>query len=89
MLKFENFHSDDGGDGCFLWAVDEPTMNRVQFDIGSLILEDVLHGENAVHGEANVALCERERPRIEAACRRAFAIRPNTDIKLEPSDFNQ
>jgi hypothetical protein len=88
MLTFNDpFHSD-GILGCFIWA-DEPTMKRVRFDIGPKILEDVLHGGNPVHDEANVALCERERPRIEAACRRAFAIRPSRLIKLEPSDFHQ
>jgi hypothetical protein len=39
--------------------------------------------------DANVALCEKERTRIEAACRRAFANRPSTRVKLEPSDFSQ
>jgi hypothetical protein len=62
-------------------------MRRVRFDIGPNILEDVLHGGNAVHDDANVALCERNRERIEAACRRAFANRPSTHVKLEPSDF--
>jgi hypothetical protein len=49
----------------------------------------VLHGGNAVHDDANVALCEKERTRIEAACRRAFANRPSARVKLEPSDFRQ
>jgi hypothetical protein len=88
MLTFDpSFHSD-GVLGCVLWA-DETVMGRVRFDIGSRILEDVLHGGNAVHDDANLALCERERPRIEAACRRAFAIRPSEHIKLELSDFVQ
>jgi len=88
MLTFDvSFHSDDRALGCVLWA-DETEMGRVRFDIGSLILQDVLHGGNPVHGPANVALCERERPRIEAVCRHAFAIRPSGQIKLEPSDFN-
>jgi hypothetical protein len=34
-----------------------------------------------------VALCEKERTRIEAACRQAFANRPSTHVKLEPNDF--
>lgn len=87
MLKFDNdFHSGDRALGCILWA-EETVMERVRFDIGSCILQDALHGGNPVHGAANVALCKRERPRIEAACRRAFATRPIRQIKLEPSDF--
>jgi hypothetical protein len=88
MLTFDvSFHSDDRELGCVLWA-DETVMGRVRFDIGSLILQDVLQGGNPVHADANVALCERQRPRIEAACRHAFAIRPGRHIKLEPSDFS-
>ena len=86
MLTFDpSFHSD-GVLGCVLWA-DETVIGRVRFDIGSRILEAVLHGGNAVHDDANLALCERERPRTEAACRRAFAMRPSKHIGLEPSDF--
>jgi hypothetical protein len=86
MLTFDiNFHSDRML-GCVLWA-DETVMGRVRFDIGSRILQDVLHGMNLVHDDANVALCERERLRIEAACRRAFADRPAERIDLQPTDF--
>jgi hypothetical protein len=85
MLTFDvSFHSDDRA----FFGPMKTVMGRVRFDIGSLILQDVLHGGNPVHGPANVALSERERPRIEAACRHAFAIRPSGQIKLEPSDFN-
>jgi hypothetical protein len=87
MLTFDvDFHSDVLG--CILWA-EETAMGRVRFDIGPLILQDILQGGNPVHDPANRALCEREGPRIEAACRRAFVIRPSRLIKLEPSDFNQ
>jgi hypothetical protein len=86
MLTFDDrFHSDVLS--CLLWA-DEPTMNRVCFCIGPTILEDVLHGGNAVHDEANKALCDRERSRIEAACRRAFADRPSARVDLQPTDFS-
>ena len=88
MLTFDQSFFPDGVLGCVLWA-DETVMGRVRFDIGSRILQDMLHGGNPVHDDANVALCERERPRIEAACRSAFAIRPSRHIKLQPSDFNQ
>ena len=44
----------------------------------------VLHGGNPVHHEENVvALCMKERPRIEAACRHAFASRPSERIDLQ------
>jgi hypothetical protein len=86
MLTFDVSFHPDGVLGCVLWA-DETVMKRVRFYIGPNILEDVLHGGNPVHDDANVALCKRERPRIEAACRRAFATRPSRQIKLEPSDF--
>lgn len=43
---------------------------------------------NAVHDDANVAVCEKERPRIEAACRRAFAAWPSGRVDLVPSDFD-
>ena len=90
MLTFEDRFHSDGVLSCFLWAEsDEPTMKRVRFNMSPKILEDVLHGRNPVHDDANVALCERERPRIEAACRRAFASQPSARIDLRPSDFDQ
>ena len=86
MLTFEDRVQSDGF-GCFLWA-DEPALKRVRFGLGTEILEDVLHAGNGVNDDANVAVCERERPRIEAACRRAFAARPSGRVELEPSDFD-
>ena len=86
MLTFEEFHCANYG--CFIFAGETVTGRRVRFDIGSLILQDVLHGGNPVHDDANEALCDRERRRIEAACRRAFSIRPSERIELEPGDFN-
>ena len=86
MLTFEDTFHSDGLVSCFIWA-DEPTMKRVRFYIGPTILEDVLHGGNAVHDDANVALCNGNRERIEAACRRAFAERPGERIDIEPIDF--
>jgi hypothetical protein len=86
MLTFDPTFHTDGVLGCVLWA-DETLRGRVRFDIGANILEDVLHGGNAVHDDANVALCEKERTRIETACRQAFANRPSTHVRLESSDF--
>jgi hypothetical protein len=89
MLTFDNRFHSDGVLSCFLWAdSDEPTMKRVRFNIGPKVLEDVLHGGNPVHDDASVALCERERSRIEAACRRVFATRPSARIDLRPTDFD-
>jgi hypothetical protein len=87
MLTFNDRFQPDGVLGCILWA-DDPAMKRVRFDIGARILMDVLHGGNPVHHEANVALCKRERTRIEAACRRAFAARPSERIELQAADFD-
>jgi hypothetical protein len=87
MLTFDDRFHSDGVLSCFLWA-DEPTMKRVRFNIGPKILEDVLPGGNPVHDDANVALCDRNRERIEAACRRAFANRPSERIDLQSNDFS-
>jgi hypothetical protein len=65
MLTFED-RFESSVLACFLWA-DEPTMKRVRFGIGSKVLQDVLHGGNPVHDDANKKLCENERSRIEAA----------------------
>ena len=86
MLTFED-RFESSVLACFLWA-DEPTMKRVRFGIGSKVLQDVLHGGNPVHDDANKKLCENERSRIEAACRKAFASRPSESIDLEPDDFS-
>jgi hypothetical protein len=88
MLTFDNSFRSDRRFGCLLWA-DEPKMGRVCFYIGPTILQDVLHGGNPVHDDANVKLCERHRQPIEAACRRAFASRPSPRIDLKPSDFSE
>jgi hypothetical protein len=88
MLTFEDQFHSDGTLGCILWA-DETVKGRVRFNIGSEILQDVLHGQNPVHEDANITLCENERRRIEAACRKAFATRPNDRVNLHPTDFTQ
>ena len=87
MLTFDDdFHSDPTG--CFLCAKTEIGV-RVQFNIGTMILQDELDQKGpAINDEMNVALCVKERSRIEAACRRAFASRPSERIDLQPSDFH-
>ena len=87
MLMFDDHLAADGF-GCVLWA-GEPKAKRVRFDIGPKILVDVLDGQNPVHHDQNVELCEHARPRVEAACRRAFTERPANNIELVPSDFSE
>jgi hypothetical protein len=88
MVTFEDRFYSDGVLSCLLWA-DEPQMKQVRFNIGPAILQDVLHGGNPVHDNVNVALCETNRSRIEAACRQAFSKRPAASIDLQPMDFSQ
>ncbi len=88
MLTFDPVFHSDRALGCVLWA-DETVLRRVRFDMGHRILEDVLQGGNPVHDKANEELCERNRERIEAACRRAFADRPGERVELQPTDFSE
>ena len=44
MLTFDHEFASDSACGCLLWA-DGPSMKRVQFSIGPLILQDVLQAE--------------------------------------------
>ena len=73
---------------CTLWA-NEPKFKRVCFTINTDILPDGRKAVSGIHDFGELQLCEGERPYIEAACRRAFANRPNSDIELQPSDFAQ
>ena len=60
--------------------------NGRRFELNDTILVEVLGGTR--DREANLALCERERPRIEAACRNAQTRLPNdTVIALAKGDF--
>jgi hypothetical protein len=60
--------------------------NGRRFELNDTILVEVLGGTR--HREANLALCERKRPRIEAACRNAQTRLPNdTVIALAKGDF--
>jgi hypothetical protein len=90
MLAFDARFVPDGVEegllGCILWA-DEPKFGRVRFHLGSFILLDVLHGANPVHQDENVKFCESCRPRIEKACRRAFARDPDTRVEVRSIDF--
>ena len=87
MLSFDaEFRVSGYRNSCTVWA-SEPKLTRVRFSINNNILTDVLKGGNPAHDFANLALCERERPRIEAACRLAFTNRASADIQLQPRDF--
>ena len=60
--------------------------NGRRFELNDTILVEVLGGTR--DREANLALCERKRPRIEAACRNAQTRLPNdTVIALAKGDF--
>lgn len=87
MLTFdkEDFHLGDDrtGEGCLIWA----NAPRVSFFIGRTIFEIVGH-RSAFADEVLLARCREQRPRIEAACRRAFERQPGVDrIELQARDF--
>ena len=67
---------------CEIWVGD------VRFFLSNAILIEVLGGGRLEQREANIRLCERERARIESACRKAKARAPNQSvITLIKSDF--
>ena len=87
MLIFDpQFGLGQYENSCVLWA-SIGASRRIQFSIPPAVLKDLLNGGNPVHDIENAQLCERERPRIEAACRNAFAGWPSTRITLRTSDF--
>jgi primosomal protein N'' len=86
MLVFDEFVLSGQRNCCNLWAR-EPKFNRVCFSIDTNLLSNVL--KEAHIDLAELELCERERPQIEAACRRAFANRACREIELQPDDFEQ
>jgi hypothetical protein len=69
---------------CTLWAK-EPKLKRVCFSIDTNLLPNAPKGAHI--DLAELELCERERARIEAACRRAFANRASRCIDLQAADF--
>jgi hypothetical protein len=90
MLAFDDSFAvdsiEEGSLGCVLWA-SEPKFSRVRFHLRHQILMDVLHGENPVHHQKNIELCEKSRARIEKACRRAL-VRDQCDrVELNFTDF--
>jgi hypothetical protein len=71
----------------YLWA-EHQSRSRIRFEIGPDVLSDVLGGANPVHDSENVALCQRERLRITAACSTALRRSALNEIRLEPRDFD-
>ena len=71
----------------YLWA-EHQSRSRIRFEIGPDVLSDVLGGANPVHDSENVALCQRERLRIAAACSNALRRSALNEIRLEPRDFD-
>jgi hypothetical protein len=65
--------------------------DNVRFALSDAIMIDVLGGTSAWGAKeraTNLMLCERERPRIEAACRKARSREPHA-ITLQKGDFFQ
>ena len=68
------------------FVVSSGPMSQYTSESGLRVATDVLKalgGGNPVHSDDNVALCERERSRIEAACRNAFAEGPSPRILVD------
>ena len=87
MLVFDNeFVLSGQRNCCNLWAR-EPKLNRICFSIHTNLLPHEKGIQNQLVDLAELQLCERERPRIEAACQRAFTNRGGRLIELQPSDF--
>ncbi len=71
----------------YLWA-EHQSRSRIRFEIGPDVLGDVLGGATPVNDVDNVALCQRERLRITAACSNALRRSRRNEIRLEQSDFD-
>jgi hypothetical protein len=72
----EEFHKDDGRTGgeYFLWATKGD--DRLRFDIPRKVLQDRVGKFTAATA---IEFCERNRAKIEAACRLALSLAPNND----------
>jgi hypothetical protein len=71
-----------------IWA-DESPSRRVRFSIGASILTDQLGVENPVKDQVVIKLCEAQRDKIEAACRRAFQRDPSDRVTVTDADFEE
>jgi hypothetical protein len=84
----ENFHLGDErtGEAVLIWA-DAPN-HRVRFVIPVVsILMNMLGCKSAFANSMALDCCCEVRPRIEGACRRAYAKKPGSDIELRAEDF--
>ena len=64
------------------------SRSRIRFEIGPDVLSDMLGGGNPVDDAENVALCQRKRLRITAACSNALRRSALNEIRLDPRDFD-
>jgi hypothetical protein len=73
------------------WSQCEAWADGVRFHFNDALLVEVFGGVQACSAadrDANIALCERERSRIEAACRKALARAPSqSDVRVAKPDF--
>jgi len=87
LLAFDPHFVPGGSFQVYLWA-EHLSRSRIRFEIGPDVLSDALGGANPVHDAENVALCQRERLRITAACSNALRRSARNEIRLEPRDFD-
>jgi hypothetical protein len=87
LLTFDTHFVPGESLQVYLWA-EHQSRSRIRFEIGPDVLSDVLGGANPVHDAENVALCQRERLRITAACSNALRRSALNEIRLEPRDFD-
>jgi hypothetical protein len=72
--------------GCVLLA-GLPNNQQVQFVISSEIFADVLRAKSVASDEEARRCCQKNRDRIEAASRKAYAERPSPRVVLKADDF--
>ena len=87
LLTFDPYFVPGGSFQVYLRA-EHQSRSRIRFEIGPDVLSDVLGGANPVDDAENVALCQRERLRITAACSNALRSSALNEIRLEPRDFD-
>lgn len=87
LLTFDTDFVPGGSLEVYLWA-EHRSRSRIRFEISRDVLTDVLGGANLVHDQENIALCQRERRRITAACNNALRRSARNEIRLEPGDFD-
>jgi hypothetical protein len=87
LLAFDTHFVPGGSLQVYLWA-EHQSRSRIRFEIGPDVLSDVLGGASPGDDAENVALCQRERLRITAACSNALRRSALNEIRLEPGDFD-